>query len=48
MLRLFGDRKSLLEALMQDWAEAQLQLPRTSEIPQRLRIQRTPVRPSGN
>ena len=48
MLRLFGDRKSLLEALMQDWAEAQLQLPRNSEIPQRLRIQRTPVRTSGN
>ena len=48
MLRLFGDRKSLLEALMQDWAEAQLQLPRSSEIPQRLRIQRTQVRTSGN
>ena len=48
MLRLFGDRQSLLEALMQDWAEAQLQLPRAHEIPQRLRIQRTPVRPSGN
>ena len=48
MLRLFGDRQSLLEALMQDWAEAQLQLPRASELPQRLRIQRTPGRPSGS
>ncbi len=47
MLRLFGDRQSLLEALMQDWAEAQLQLPSTSEIPQRLRVQRRPMRASG-
>ncbi|WP_170953607.1 hypothetical protein [Synechococcus sp. UW179A] len=48
MLRLFGDRQSLLEALMQDWAEAQLQLPSASEIPQRLRIQPKPARSSGN
>ena len=47
MLRLFGDRQSLLEALMQDWAEAQLQLPTAREIPQRLRIQRRPMRTSG-
>ena len=48
MLRLFGDRQSLLEALMQDWAEAQLQLLSTSDIPQRLRIQRRPERSSNN
>ena len=48
MLRLFGDRQSLLEALMQDWAEAQLQLPSASQIPQRLRIQRRTVRTSGS
>ncbi|WP_197461538.1 MULTISPECIES: hypothetical protein [unclassified Synechococcus] len=45
---MFGDRQSLLEALMQDWAEAQLQLPGASEIPQRLRIQPRPVRSSGS
>ena len=28
MLRLLGDRESLLEALAMDWAETQLQLPR--------------------
>ena len=28
MLRLFGTRESLLEALAMDWAETQLQLPR--------------------
>lgn len=28
MLRLFGTRESLLEALAVDWAETQLQLPR--------------------
>ena len=48
MLRLFGDRQSLLEALMQDWAEAQLQLPTAREMPQRLRIQRRNVRTSGS
>ena len=48
MLRLFGDRQSLLEALMQDWAEAQLQLPSTGDTPQRLRIQRRPERSSNN
>ena len=46
MLRLFGDRHSLLEALMQDWAEAQLQLPQASELPQHLRVQRNPARRS--
>ena len=46
MLRLFGDRQSLLEALMQDWAEAQLQLPSASAIPQRLRIERRTLRSS--
>ena len=48
MLRLFGDRQSLLEALMQDWAEAQLQLPDANEIPQRLPMQHRQVRSSGN
>jgi len=48
MLRLFGDRQSLLEALMQDWAEAQLQLPGASEIPKRLRIQQRPARSAGS
>ena len=38
MLRLFGDRQSLLEALMQDWAEAQLQLPSASAKRERRRI----------
>ena len=28
MMRLFGTRESLLEALAIDWAETQLQLPR--------------------
>jgi len=27
MLRLFGDRESLIEALTMDWADHQLQLP---------------------
>lgn len=27
MLRLFGDRESLIEALAMDWADHQLQLP---------------------
>ncbi|WP_156783576.1 hypothetical protein ACLM45_01635 [Synechococcus sp. A10-1-5-9] len=28
MLRLFGDRDTLIEALTMDWADHQLQLPR--------------------
>ena len=48
MLRMFGDRQSLLEALMQDWAEAQLHLPRESEVSQQLRIERPKTRRSGD
>ena len=39
MLRLFGTRESLLEALAMDWAETQLQLPRQS-APQQARRRR--------
>lgn len=33
MVRLFGDRDSLIEALAMDWADHQLQLPQKTSQP---------------